>query len=228
MTSTDRRVRFREAFGIGLTLTLVAAACGLSGSGSPSRFPGSADPRASDQLATPLGSPSDAALPTLLPAEVLNRVPTRVHIRELEIDLPVVAPPLEPDHFPYCNVAEYLPTLSRPGRPGATFIYAHARAGMFLPLLEKSRADGGRSLLGLEVDVFTSDSRRFTYEVTDVIRHVTSLDPVYRLTAEQLILQTSEGPRETIEKTLVVAAPRQERSANHEEAHPPSNPVRCV
>jgi hypothetical protein len=158
---------------------------------------------------------------------VLNRAPTRVRIREFEIDLPVVAPPVEPDHFPYCNVAEYLPTLSRPGRPGATFIYAHARAGMFLPLLVESRANGGRSLLGLEVEVFTSDRRRFTYEVTDVIRHVTSLDSVYRVTAEQLILQTSEGPRETIEKVLVVAIPRQEHPANPEEAQPASNPVRC-
>jgi hypothetical protein len=181
----------------------------------------------SGALATPPGSVPDAVLPTLLPEAVLNRVPTRVRIRELGIDLPVVAPPLEPNHFPYCNVAEYLPTLSRPGRPGATFIYAHARAGMFLPLLERARANDGRSLLDLEVDVFTSDRRRFTYEVTDVIRHVTSLDAAYRVTAEQLILQTSEGPRETIEKTLVVAIPREERSATPEEARPPPNPVRC-
>ena len=226
MTPTGWRRGALRASGIGLTLMLAAAACGLAGSGPPSRVPGSISPPTSGPIATPLGSAPDA-LPTLLPAAVLNRAPTRVRIRELGIDLPVVAPPVEPNHFPYCDVAEYLPALSRPGRPGATFLYAHARAGMFLPLLEESRVDGGRSLLGLEVDVFTSDGRRFTYEITDVIRHVTSLETVYRATAEQLILQTSEGPRETIEKTLVVAAPRQERSATQEEARPPSNPVRC-
>ena len=227
MRRTDRRVRVREASGIGLILTLLASACGSAGPGSPSRFPASDGPPASAPIATRLDSPSDAALPTLLPPAVLNRVPTRVRVRELEIDLPVVAPPVEPNHFPYCNVAEYLPALSRPGRPGATFIYAHARAGMFLPLLEEARGDDGRSLVGLEVDVFTSDSRRFTYEVTDVIRHVTSLESVYRATAEQLVLQTSEGPRETFEKTLVIAVPRGERSATSEEARPPANPVRC-
>ena len=99
---------------------------------------------------TPRGSLPHAALPTLLPETVLNRVPTRLRIRALGIDLPVVAPPTGPDHFPYCNVAEFLPTLSRPGRPGATYVYAHARAGMFLQLLERSRTNHGRSLLGLE------------------------------------------------------------------------------
>lgn len=170
----------------------------------------------------------DAGLPTLLPAPVLARVPTRVIVRDLGIDLPVVAPPgATSGRFPDCNVAEYLPTMSRPGRPGTTFLYAHARPGMFLPILEASLVRGGRSMVGSRVEVFTSDDRRFTYEVTRVLRHVVSLEDAYRATAEQLILQTSEGPHGTPGKTMVVARPVDEAAAEPGEAHPAANPVRC-
>jgi hypothetical protein len=168
-----------------------------------------------------------AGLPTLVPESVLNRVPTRVRVPGLHIDLPVIAPPPDPDHFPFCNVAEYLPSMSRPGRPGTTYLYAHAREGMFLPILDASRVAGGRSMLGLRVDVYTSDERRFTYEVTEIRRHVTSLEFAYLATTEQLILQTSEGPRGTPEKTTVIAVPRDEYAAPPSEALPEADPVPC-
>jgi hypothetical protein len=227
MSLTGKRRDALGVLGMGLALALVPNACGRAGTGEPSTIPSPAGTEASAPIGTPQSSVPYVVLPTLLPEAVLNRAPTRVRIRELGIDLPVVAPPGVPNHFPYCNVAEYLPTLSRPGRPGATFIYAHARAGMFLPLLEHSRTNDGRSLLGMEVDVFTNDHRRFTYEVADVNRHVTSLESAYRTTAEQLILQTSEGPRYTVEKTLLIAAPRDQREVSAAEAEPAANPVRC-
>lgn len=82
-------------------------------------------------------------------------------------------------------------------------------------------------MVGIRVDVFTSDDRRFTYEVTEVRRHVISLDEAYRVTAEQLILQTSEGPHGTPGKTMLVARPLDEAAAQPDEAHPEANPVRC-
>jgi hypothetical protein len=170
---------------------------------------------------------ADAGLPTLVPESVLNRVPTRVRVADLRIDLPVTAPPADPDHFPFCNVAEFLPSMSRPGRPGTTYLFAHARDGMFLPILEASRVAGGRSMLGMRVDVYTSDARRFTYEVIEVRRHVVSLEFAFRATTEQLILQTSEGPRGTPEKTTVIAVPREERPATSAEALPVADPVNC-
>lgn len=169
-----------------------------------------------------------AGLPTLLPESVLRRVPTRVVVRGLGIDLAVVEPPgATSSRFPDCNVAEFLPTLSRPGRPGTTFLYAHARPGMFLPILEASLVGGGRSMVGLRVDVFTSDNRLFTYEATEVLRHVVSLDDAFRATSEQLILQTSEGPRGTPGKTMLLARPVGEKDADPEAAHPEANPVPC-
>ena len=193
--------------------------------------------RATDLSVTALPRASEAAsvnpslrpavLPTLLPDSVLNRVPTRVRVTGLGIDLPVVAPPPDADHFPYCNVAEYLPSMSRPGRPGTTYLYAHARPGMFLPILEASQTNGGRSMVGLRVDVFASDDRRFTYEVVDVLRHVVSLDFAYRTTTEQLILQTSEGPTGTTGKTMLIALPRADEAAGPAEARPPADPIPC-
>ena len=168
-----------------------------------------------------------APLPTLTPESVLSRVPTRVQVPALDIDLPVIAPPSRPDHFPYCNVAEYLPSMSRPGRPGTTYLYAHARTGMFLPIMERAQRSAGRSMLGLEVIVFTSDDRRFTYEVEAVRRHVLSLDSAYRATNEQLILQTSEGPRGTPGKTMLIALPQGEGPASPAESQQVASPVRC-
>ena len=141
----------------------------------------------------------------------------------LRIDLPVVKPPNNPDHFPYCNVAEYIPQLSRPGYPGTTYLYAHARKGMFLPLLETR----DRAMLGMLVQVYTNDNQVFLYEVTRVLRNQTSLDIAYGAKKEQLMLQTSEGPRGTIGKTMIIARPISVGPADPAAANPTPKPVAC-
>jgi hypothetical protein len=173
------------------------------------------------------GSVQNPGLPTLIPDSVLTRVPTRVRMPQLDIDLPVVQPPPDPNHYPYCNVAEFIPTMSRPGRPGTTYLYAHARTGMFLPILEATRRNDGEEMIGMRVDVYTSDNRLFTYEVSEVHRDVESLDFAFRATTEQLVLQTSEGPHGTIGKTLLIALPRGEQDASSRDAHPAAHPVAC-
>ena len=80
----------------------------------------------------------------------------------LGIDLPVVR---GPSGYPLCRVAMYLAAVAQPREPGITFIYAHARRGMFLPLLTRYRADGGRSLIGKTVKVWTSDSYVSYYRI---------------------------------------------------------------
>jgi len=74
---------------------------------------------------------------------------------------------------------------------------------MFLPLLEASRRDDGRGLLGVTVDVYTTDALRYRYEIWLVRRHITDraiatdgLQPG----EHRLVLQTSEGPAGTAEK----------------------------
>jgi hypothetical protein len=172
-------------------------------------------------LPIPTLAPSASPAPSAGPA--VTRVATRVVVPALRIDLPVVEPPDDPNHFPYCDVAEYLPQLSQPGFPGTTYLYAHAREGMFLPLLRTADA----KMVGMLVQVYTSDNRVYLYEITRVLRHQTTLDVAFEAKDETLMLQTSEGPRGTIEKTIVVAQPISVGPADPKAAHPTANPVAC-
>jgi Sortase domain len=165
----------------------------------------------------PAGTPAPSSSPAI------ERVATRVVVPALRIDLPVVKPPDDPNHFPYCNVAEYIAQLSQPGYPGTTYLYAHARKGMFLPLL----VTADRAMLGMLVQVYTSDDQVFLYEVTRVLRHQTSLDVAFAARDEQLMLQTSEGPRGTIPKTMLIARPLSVGPADPKLAHPTPKPVAC-
>lgn len=226
--------RIAPAILTALGVTLVGA--GLLTYLSPAAAGDPGGPSAQPSVgASPAPSPSSpASSPGTTPAASVSpspsgegRVATRIVIPALRIDLPVVKPPGGPDTYPLCNVAMYIQELSQPGQPGATYIYAHARVGMFLPLLEESKRNDGRRLLGMLVEVYTSDDQRFLYEIVEVRRHQTSLDAAFAVRDEQLWLQTSEGPRGTKEKLQVVARPIGSLPADHDEAHPSPKPVVC-
>ncbi len=191
-------------------------------SGAPSESP---TPSASSLVSLP-------PLPTpTASGEVADRVATRVVVPALHIDLPVILPPGGPNDFPPCNVAMYIQELHQPGEPGATYLYAHARTGMFLPILEQSRIDNGKRMVGMLVQVFTSDDMLFLYEVTEVRRHVVSLDKAFATKEETLWLQTSEtarGPEGVVQpKVQLVARPLSSGPADHAEAHPKAKPIFC-
>jgi hypothetical protein len=188
---------------------------------APEPTPAASERPAASLLPLPSLGPVPSAEPSASP--VATRVATRGVIPALRIDLPVVRPPNDPEHFPYCNVAEYLPQLSRPGYPGTTYLYAHARTGMFLPLLETADA----TMLGMLVQVYTNDAQVFLYEVTEVLRGQTSLDRAFAATDEQLMLQTSEGPRGTVGKTMIVARPISVGPADPGAANPVPKPIVC-
>lgn len=152
--------------------------------------------------------------------------PTRVVIRGLGIDLAIVVPPKR-ETFPLCNVAEYLRAFAFPGWGGTTYVYAHAREGMFLPILRASRRANGRSLLGMTVDVYTADDLRYRYEITRVRRFQKHLDWAFRLPAELLVLQTSETPFANGTKVMLVARLMGVTVVPHAEAHPKARPRRC-
>lgn len=181
---------------------------------APSLSPGASPP------AVPSASPGGTAIPA-------DRVATRVVIPALDIDLPVVKPPGGPDTYPLCNVAMYIQELSQPGLPGATYLYAHARTGMFLPLLEQSKVNYGAAMIGMLVEVYTSDDQLFLYEITEVRRHQLTLDAALAVTDPELWLQTSEGPNGTREKLQVIARPLSSGPADPAQAHPVPKPVVC-
>lgn len=170
----------------------------------------------------PSGGPSATPSATV-PAD---RVATRVVIAALGIDLPIVKPASDAA-YPWCDVAMYIQELGQPGSGRATYIYAHAREGMFLPLLEASLVNNGAKMLGMLVEVYTSDSQLFLYEITEVRRHQVDLDDAVTATTEQLWLQTSEGPRGTRQKLQVVARFLSTGSADPTAAHPEAKPRVC-
>ncbi len=181
--------------------------------------------------------PPSSAGPVASPSIPADRVATRVRIWELGIDLPVL-PPGGPDDYPLCDVAQYFrhPSLGQPGMGRATYLYAHARDGMFGPILEASKVQDGNKMRGMVVEVWTSDDQRFLYEITEVRRHVPFddvwFDDPMAAPEEELWLQTSEGPavpkgQPPNPKLQVVAMPLSQEPADHADAHPVAKPVDC-
>jgi len=172
-----------------------------------------------------LPGPSDGpdASPTFPP----DRVATRIVIRRLDIDLPVMLQPDSYGLFPLCDVALYIPALGQPGEGRATYIYAHARVGMFLPLLNASLHNDGARMLGMTVEVYTSDNWLFLYTITEVRRHTRNLDAALNTDFERLFLQTSEGPDGTVPKLQVVADYLSSEPTDAASAHPKPHPRVC-
>jgi hypothetical protein len=228
------RTRLLPAVLTAAGVTLIAAGL-LSYSGPVSAGPGPSfaaspeatmPPRSSLPTMPPLGTASPSASPEVA------RIATRVVIRALRIDLPVVKQP-DPS-YPSCNIAMYYeyPGLGQPGQGVSTYLYAHARRGMFLALLDASKRNNGRSLLGMPVEVYTSDNQVFLYEITQVRPRVPAdehwLDDPLAVTEETLWLQTSTGPGAQYPKLQVVALPLNVGPASVEEAQPVPKPVDCA
>jgi len=167
------------------------------------------------------------AQPSNSPTPPADRVATRVRVAALDIDLPVVKPAGGADAYPWCDVAMYIQELSQPGYGRAIYLYAHARTGMFLPILDASLVQNGKSMLGMVVELWSSDDLRFLYEITEVRRHQLDLDDAINADSEELWLQTSEGPRGTPGKTQVIAQPISQEAADPADAHPVAKPVDC-
>jgi hypothetical protein len=137
--------------------------------------------------------------------------------------------------YPLCNVAMYiddlgkpLKDLGRPGRKGATYLYSHARDGMFGPIYHYAmEVHKPRKLLGMVVQVYTDDSMVYMYEIKEVRLHQTSLDDPLTTDNQELWLQTSEGPKGTVGKTQVRASLISSGVADYKESHPKAKPVRC-
>jgi hypothetical protein len=162
-----------------------------------------------------------------VPTPEVDAEPTRIVVRELGIDLPVIRPAAD-ESYPLCDVAEFLSAYGLPGLPGVTYVYAHAQVRMFLPLLEASRKADGAALLGAGVDMYTADAFRRRYTITEVHRRVRSLELVNRLPGDALVLQTSETDHHTGAKLMVVARPVGDpERVSATEARPKARPRVC-
>ena len=158
-------------------------------------------------------------------ATIQEAIATRIKVPALGIDLAIIGNPNE--EFPLCDVAEYIvldKPLAYPGLPGSTYLYAHARTGMFLPLLTQSRVNKGAAMVGMWVEVYTADNQDHVYQISEVVRHVpdssTAFDRPLAAKTDQLWLQTSEGPIGYPDKLQVVAEPVGVVAASQADAHP--------
>jgi len=200
----------------GVLILTASCSTAAEGSESPTSPAAQATPSSSTGGASPSVIPSPvSAIPSPVSTQdadaAREEVPSRIVVPALSIDLPVVSgdlvvPGNAPD-YPLCDVAQYLTTYRHPDRIGTTtWIYAHARPGMFLSLLEISEKDDGAALIGSKVEVYSTAGQRYTYRVTEVLRH--AVDRSLALVspeARRLVLQTSEGPSGTVPKLQVAA-----------------------
>lgn len=205
--------------------------------GAPTRRPPSAPPTVGPTRGpgTPLPNPTVA--PTPRPTVSPNPNPwahaSRIRIPSLGIDLPVVASDLpvpgNPDFYPLCDVAMYMVGFVQPGESGTTYIYGHAQAGMFAPLLHASYSNNGASMIGSLVEVYTSDNKLHMYEIFLVKRHATDLS-ITRVApgVHQLVLQTSEGWHGHVPKLQIAARPITVLAASHSAANPTPHPRLCL
>jgi hypothetical protein len=100
---------------------------------------------------------------------------------------------------------------------------------MFLPLLARSeRSDNGASMIGMTVEVYTSDSWLFLYTIKEVRRHTLDLNDAINTRTERLWLQTSEGTRGHVPKLQVVADFLSAEPTDPKSAHPAARPRICV
>ena len=178
---------------------------------------------------SPTPTPTSEPTPSPTPTPDTSGIATRIVIASLKIDLPVVG--LPPPPLVYCNVAMWWNLFVSPGLPGATYILAYAKAGMFLPLLQASQVNNGMAMVGMRVDVYTSADWLFTYQISAVHRHVApdahALDGPNAATGPELWLQTSEGGSVgstlvLVEADLVSATP-----ASHTAAQPSPQATQC-
>lgn len=145
--------------------------------------------------ATP--SPSLTALPPI-PAGY------RVQIPRLGIDLPILEGDIERDTVRLQTPEGYafhLPGTALPGGGSNTYLYAHARRGMFLTLWNAQVGD--------VVWISTPDGLALRYVVTEVRPRVPPQDVSIAAPSatEQLTLQTSTGPDPSDPRFVVVARP---------------------
>ncbi len=152
------------------------------------------------------------------------RMPTQ-GVLTTRIDLPIVR---GPSGYPYCKVAMYMSALSQPTEPsrGATFIFAHARTGMFLPLLKQWQKNRGVDMIGKLVYVWTSNSRMHTYRII-AVKRTSDVQAAVGEMADRLWLQTSTGPNFTYPKLVVKAQRISTVPSTYDAAHPTARPVKC-
>ena len=142
-------------------------------------------------------APSATPLPPIPPGY-------RVQIPALAIDLAILEGDIERDTVALKtpeNYAFHLPGTAIPGTGANSYLYAHARRGMFLSLWNAK--------IGDIVWISTPDGRALRYVVSEVHPRVPPGDISLATPSapDRLTLQTSTGPNPGDPRFVVVALP---------------------
>ena len=158
--------------------------------------------------ASPIASGSPASSPISSPQALATIGPIpdgyRVQLPRLGIDLPIAEGDVERDvvvqQTPE-NFAFHFPGTAIPGTIGNSYIYAHARRGMFLSLWN--------ARVGDQVTITTPGGGELKFVVTEVHPRVPPADTSWIQPSgeERLTLQTSTGPNREDPRFVVIAAP---------------------
>ena len=188
------------------TLLLALGIALIAGGGLPRA--GSVAPVA---LPSPTASAPIASAPIASPASTAEAQPTgpipegyRIQMPRLGIDLPIAEGDVERDvviqQTPE-NFAFHLPGTAIPGTFGNSYLYAHARRGMFLSLWN--------ARVGDQVTVTPPAGVELKFVVTEVHPRVPPADTSWIQPSgdERLTLQTSTGPNRDDPRFVVIAAP---------------------
>jgi len=129
----------------------------------------------------------------------------RIQIPRLGIDLPIEEGDIQRDTVDQLtpeNFAFHLPGTAIPGKGSNSYLYSHARPGMFLSLWNAHEGDA--------VLISTPDRLALRYVVTEVHPRVPpdDLSWVRPSAAERLTLQTLTGPNRGDPRFIVIALPR--------------------
>ncbi|HEY8808321.1 MAG TPA: sortase [Candidatus Limnocylindria bacterium] len=189
---------------------IVAGILLIAGLGTPAPTTPTPTPSPTPSLtATPLAITTSAAPVTSAVASASRdpRAPIpagyRVQIPRLNIDLPIaegdIGRDIDQQKTPE-GFAFHLPGTSIPGLGSNTYLYAHARTGMFLTLWN--------ARVGDEVFIAMPD-RALKYVISEVHPRVAPDDVswVQPTSAERLTLQTSTGPNPTDPRYVAIAVP---------------------
>ena len=128
----------------------------------------------------------------------------RIQIPRLRIDLAILEGDIERDTVVQRTpegFAFHLPGTAVPGAGANTFLYAHARAGMFIALWDARVGDA--------VWISTPDGRAIRYLVNEIHPRVAPDDISWAASSpsERLTLQTSTGPNPDDPRFIVVSLP---------------------
>jgi LPXTG-site transpeptidase (sortase) family protein len=189
-------------------LLLLAVGIALVAGGALPRT-GSVAPLAlpsASSVATPTPSASATAPTVSTTPAAVGPIPDgyRVRLPRLGIDLPIAEGDVErdvvvqqtPEHFAF-----HFPGTAIPGSIGNSYIYAHARQGMFLALWN--------ARVGDQVTITTPAGVELKFVVTEVHPRVPPADTSWLQPSgdERLTLQTSTGPNRDDPRFVVIAAP---------------------